>query len=122
MVDAAFLAALVVATVVQSAIVILLCIQIVRARADQTPRDHYVITAGDAVAGVAVFVGAALPLGWLLHGSDALAPVDALVYGCAFGIVGAALAQQLRQRGSASPRLALLLPLAAGVLAGLAAA
>jgi len=121
-----FRTAFVVATVVEVVVVVILCVQVARSRRaeterEDTEREDTVITLTDTAAGVLLFVGAASVVGVALHGWSSLETADLLVYGSAFGIVAAAAVQWGRARGWAAAPWVLALPLAMGVVAGVAA-
>ncbi|MEV0323590.1 hypothetical protein ACIBKX_13690 [Streptomyces sp. NPDC050658] len=82
-----------------------------------------VFTGGDALAAAALFGGTMTLTALLSDGWDYVSSTDVVLYAATFGIVTAGFAAFLRRGERARPeygRIAFLLPLGFGVLAGLA--
>lgn len=82
-----------------------------------------VFTGDDALAGAALFGGAMTLTALLSDGWSGMSTTDTLLYAVTFGIVTAGFATYLRRADKERPeygRIAFLLPVGFGVLAGLA--
>ncbi|MEY9992627.1 hypothetical protein ABIE67_004659 [Streptomyces sp. V4I8] len=82
-----------------------------------------VFTGGDALTGAALFGGTMTVTALLARGWSSASTMDTLLYAVTFGIVTAGLATYLRRGDKVQPahaRIAFVLPLGFGVLAGLA--
>ncbi|MGW7085957.1 hypothetical protein ACWGH2_21040 [Streptomyces sp. NPDC054871] len=82
-----------------------------------------VFTGGDALAGAALFGGTMTLTALFNDGWSGLSTTDTLLYAVTFGIVTAGFATFLRRADKGRPeygRIAFLLPVGFGVLAGLA--
>ncbi|MFI6009531.1 hypothetical protein ACIBAG_11985 [Streptomyces sp. NPDC051243] len=120
--EIAFKASFMLATAVEVVLVAMLVLQIWRQHRHGSTRS-LVFTGGDALIGAALFGGTMTVTALVAHGWSSASTMDTLLYAVTFGIVTAGLATYLRRGDGVRPaqvRIAFVIPVGFGVLAGLA--
>ncbi|OIJ97785.1 hypothetical protein BIV25_13335 [Streptomyces sp. MUSC 14] len=121
--EIAFKTSFMLATAAEIVLVAVLVFQVWRQQRNGSTQP-LVLTGGDALTGAALFGGTMTITALLAHGWGRASAMDTLLYSVTFGIVTAGLVTCLDRRDgarSARGRVAFLIPLGFGVLAGLAA-
>lgn len=119
--ETAFKASFMLAVAAEVALVAVLVFQVAR-KERHGGTSPLVFTGGDALAAAALFGGTMTLTALLSDGWSGLSTSDILLYAVTFGIVTAGFAAFLRRGERGRPeygRIAFLLPLGFGVLAGL---
>lgn len=119
--EIAFKASFMVAVAAEVVLVAVLVFQLWRQQRHEGTQS-LVFTGGDALTGAALFGGTMTITALLARGWSSVS-MDTLLYAATFGIVTAGLVTYLRRGGKVQPahaRIAFVIPLGFGVLAGLA--